>query len=227
MSNACRSLCGTRVARSMRAGAGRGSPPGGQPRQFEAGTRERCGRVECLLLRRHQERTHAGLGAVHAGTAHRLQRRLLAGDHLDHPVRAEVHRGVALDHDDDVTEGGDVGTAGGTRPNRAHMRDGPAGADLVPEDPPAPRRPGKRSIWSVMRPGGVDEVDHRHAGAVGGLDDADDLLDGPRTPGAGLDGRIVRHHADRPAVDGGGAGDDAVGGKVTGDHVREDAVLDE
>jgi hypothetical protein len=72
---------------------------------------------------------------------------------------------------------------------------------------------------------GVDQVDHRDAVTQRVFDDPDDLLDGAGTPRAGLDGRVVGHDRHRPAFEGGGAGDDAVGGQVARVDVGEGAVL--
>jgi hypothetical protein len=77
------------------------------------------------------------------------------------------------------------------------------------------------------RAGRVDQVDHRYAGRVRPLDDADDLLHRAGAPGAGLDRGVVRHHAHVPAVDPGVAGDHAVGRKPVGEVVRVQPVLDE
>src|SRR5487761_1787634 len=52
-------------------------------------------------------------GAVHLGPAHLLEGNVLADNLLRHPRRAQVHGGVALDHEGDVTEGGNVGATGG------------------------------------------------------------------------------------------------------------------
>ena len=75
--------------------------------------------------------------------------------------------------------------------------------------------------------GGVDEPDHRHAGAVGLLYRADDLLDRAGSPRSSLHRRVVGHQADRPAIDGRRTGDHAVRRQVAGEHVGVDAVLDE
>ena len=56
---------------------------------------------------------HPGLCTMHPRATHLLQRGLLTGDHLHHPVAGQIHAGVALDHDHDVAEGRDVGTTGG------------------------------------------------------------------------------------------------------------------
>ncbi len=75
------------------------------------------------------------------------------------------------------------------------------------------------------RSGRVDQVDHRQPGTVGLLDHADDLLDGPGTPGAGLHRRVVGHQRDRPPVNRGSSGDHAVGRQSARQHVGERAVL--
>ena len=120
-----------------------------------------------------EEVPHAGLGAVHPRPAHLLQRGLLAGHHLDHPVGAEVHRGVALDHDDHVAERGDVGAARRGRAEQgADLGDRAAGPDLVPEDLAGATAAGEQvDLVGDAGAGGVDQVDHRDAGAVGGLRD--------------------------------------------------------
>ena len=58
--------------------------------------------------------------------AHLLERHLLADDHLGHARRAEVHARVAVDHDDDVAERGDVRAAGRATARRAGRSAGPA-----------------------------------------------------------------------------------------------------
>ena len=154
MSNACRSLAGTSAARSTVAGAATAGAAGGccVPVRRQVG-QVAPDHVERVGLGLAQEVPDAGLGAVHPGPAHRLQRGLLAGDHLDHPVGAEVHRGVAVDHRDHVAERRDVRAAGGAtartarRPAGSSRRRGPG----CRRSCPAPRRPGNRSTWSVIR----------------------------------------------------------------------------
>jgi hypothetical protein len=166
---------------------------------------------------------------VHLGAAHLLERHLLADDHLGHARRAEVHRGVALDHDDDVAERGDVRAARGRRPEQhAHLGDLPGERDLVVEDAPRAAAAGEHlDLVGDARAGGVDEVEERTLEITRGLLDAQDLLDGARAPRAGLDGRIVGHDRDAAAVDHGEAGDHAVGGQLGIDRVGERRVLHE
>src|SRR6266545_3404460 len=185
--------------------------------------------LDGLVLVVAQEMADAGLFTVDPRAAHLLQRDLLAGDHLDHPVRGEVHAGVAVDHRDHIAERRDVRPTGRARPEqRARLRDAAGGADLVPEDPPgAPA--AREQVDLVGDPGTrrVHQVDHRYPGRVRPLDDPDDLLDGTGAPRAGLDRRVVGHQAHRPAVDRGDTGDHAVGGQPVGQRVGEHRVLDE
>jgi hypothetical protein len=228
MSNAWRSDVGT----PTEIGAAGGTRLG--RRRLVAPARRKVGQVAAYGLERlglvlDQEVADAGDGAVHARAAHLLERRLLTDDHLDHARRAEVHRRIAIDHDHDVAEGGDVRATGGTgSEQRADLRHRAAGPHLVPEDAPGAAPPGEHlHLVGDPRPGRVDQPHHRHLEPVGLLDDANDLLDGARPPRAGLHGRVVRHQADRPAVDGRGAGDNPVGRKVAGEHVGVQPVLDE
>ena len=59
----------------------------------------------------HQRIPKAAVGGMHPSAAQLLERHFLADHDLDHARRAEVHRGVAFDHDHDVAESRDVGTA--------------------------------------------------------------------------------------------------------------------
>ena len=155
----------------------------------------------------------AGDGGVHARAAHLLQRHLLADDHLGHPRRAEVHRGVALDHDHDVAERRDVRAAGGGRAEQAaDLRHLARQRDLVVEDAPGAAAAGEqRDLVGDARPGGVDEPEDRQLLGERPLGDADDLLDGARAPRAGLDRRVVRDDERGTSVDQALAGDHAVG----------------
>ncbi len=171
----------------------------------------------------------AGHRAVHAGAAHLLQGGPLLDDHLDHPGAAQVHRGVALHHGDEVAEGRDVGAARGRRPEqRAHLRDRARGPDLGVEDLARAAAAGEHlHLVGDPGPGRVDQVDHRDAVGVRLLDDPDDLLHGAGAPGARLDRGVVGHQRHRPAVHGRGPGDHAVGRQAVGQHVGERAVLGE
>src|SRR5213078_2892404 len=136
--------------------------------------------VERFGLGTAQEVADPRIAGVYPGPAHRLQRGLLPGDHLDHAVGAEVHAGVAVDHRDHVAERRNVGAAGRARAEqRADLGYRAAGPDLVPEDPAGAAAAGEQ-VDLVGDPGAgrVDEVHHRDAGGVGALDYPDDLLDG-------------------------------------------------
>ena len=166
---------------------------------------------------------------MHAGTAHLLQRRALPDDHLDHAWRAEVHRSVSLDHEDDVAERGDVRAAGRRRAEEAaDLRHATGEAVLVVEDA-ARAAPAREQLDLVGEPraGRVDQPEDGRLVLERVLRETDDLLDGPRTPRAGLHRRVVGHHADPPTVDRADAGDDAVGREIVGERVGEEAALDE
>ena len=96
----------------------------------------------------------AGDGGVHQRAAHLLQRGALAGDLLGDPRAGQVHRGVALDHRRPSRR-----TRACTRRPRPTGRAGSRSAAPAPTAAPAggrsrdaPRRPGKKPIWSVSRP---------------------------------------------------------------------------
>ena len=166
---------------------------------------------------------------MHPGAAHVLEGDLLAHHHLGHPRAAQVHRGVALDHDDEVGEGGDVGTAGRARAEEAaDLRHLAGQGDLVVEDPP--RAAATREHLDLVGDAGtrgVDEPEDRQLLAQGHLGGPHDLLDGARAPRAGLDGRVVGDDDRGPTVDGAPSGDHAVGRQAGGRGVGVARVLDE
>ena len=110
-------------------------------------------------------------GGVHPGAAHLLERGDLADDHLGHAGRAQVHRGVALDHDHDVAERRDVGAAGGRRAEQAaDLRHPARQPHLVVEDPA--RAPPAREQLDLVGDAGagrVDQPEHRQLVAQGVL----------------------------------------------------------
>ncbi len=166
---------------------------------------------------------------MHPGTAHLLQGDLLADHHLGHPGRTEIHRGILLDHDHQVGEGGDVGPAGGRGPEQAaDLRHLARELDLVAEDPPRPAA-AREELHLIGDPGtgGVDEPEDRQFLAERRLGDPDDLLHRPRAPAAGLHRRVVGDHQRRPALDQAAAGDHTVGGQIAGQGIGQLPVLDE
>ena len=171
----------------------------------------------------------AALGRVHPGAAHLLERDLLADHHLGHPRRAEVHRGVAVAHDHDVAERGDVGAAGRARAEQhAHLRHHARQSHLVEEDPPGVATTGEHLHLLVDPcPGGVDQVHQRGAQRHRALLHAEDLLDRARRPRAGLDGRVVGHHRHRAAADRAGPGHDPLGAEPVLVPAGEQALLGE
>ena len=153
---------------------------------------------------------------VHLRAAHLFQRHLLTDHHLRHPRRAKVHRGVAVAHDYDVAEGGNVGAAcGAGAEQHADLRHDAGELNLVEEDPPGAAAAGEHlDLVGDSRPGGVDEVDDRNPPLQRALLDSQDLLDRLRAPRAGLNGWVICHHGDRPPGDGADAGHNTVGAKA-------------
>ena len=100
---------------------------------------------------------------MHPRAAHLLERDLLADDHLGHARAAEVHGRVAVEHDHDVAERGDVGAAGGAgAEQQAHLRHEAGQLDLVVEDAPRAATAGEHlHLLGDARAGGVHEVEHR------------------------------------------------------------------
>ena len=86
------------------------------------------------------EVAHAGLAAVHAGTAELLWRDLLA-DRGAHEVRAgQRHRALPGHHRHEVRQAGDVRRARRARTHqRGHLRDDAAHHHLLAEQRPVPR----------------------------------------------------------------------------------------
>ena len=168
-----------------------------------------------LLVGGRQDVAASGLLAVHPRAAERLVVDLLPDGHLDHARRADVHRRLALDHDHDVGERGQVGGAG----RRGSEQDADLGTDarqlhLVVEDPAGVVAAGKDAdLLGDAGARGVDEIEERDLEARRLLLDADDLLDGLLAPRAGLHREVVGHHADRPAEHRADARDHAVGGR--------------
>ena len=168
-----------------------------QVREEPAGLRDRVlvGRAEIVAA--------AADGGVHARPAHLVERDVLADHDLGHAGRAEVHRRVALDHEHDVAERGNVRTARGRRTEQAtHLRHLARQAHLVREDAARAPAPGKQvDLVGDARAGGVDEIHHRQLVTQRVLGEPHDLLDGARTPRTRLHRGVVRHHAHRPTVD--------------------------
>src|SRR6478672_8148312 len=96
---------------------------------------------------------------MHPGTAHLLERYLLAHNHLRHPRGPEIHRGISLDHDHHVAEGRDVCAAGGTGSEQAADLWHLAGQGyLVTEDPTCAPPAGEQiDLVGDPRSGRVDE----------------------------------------------------------------------
>ena len=218
------------VVGERRAPALRRRPRAAARASTSAGRRRRAGPARSRPRRRRRgcRRSRTRVACIRAPPIS-SRRDLLADDHLGHARRAEVHRGVALDHDHDVAEGRDVGAAGGGRPEQAaDLRHLARQRDLVVEDPSGAAPPREqRHLVGDPRAGRVDQPEDRQLLGQRPLGDPDDLLDRARAPRAGLDGRVVRDDEGGPAVDQALPGDHAVGGQVRAERVGELAVLDE
>ena len=192
---------------------------------FEVGATE----LDRLLVICDQRVPTTALRAVHAGATELLEAHLLADDDLDHARRSEVHRSVALDHHDDVAEGGYVGAPCGGRPEeQADLRHLAGQLHLVEEDASRVTPAGEHvDLVSDPRAGGVDEVEEGHADAGGGFLDAHDLFHGAGAPAAGLDRGVVGHDGDLPAFDRAQPGDHSVRRQFFGQHVGEEPIFDE
>ena len=138
-------------------------------------------------------------------------------------------RRVALDHDDQIAEGRYVRPAGGRGTEEAaDLGHPPREAHLVVEDPA--RSPTAGEQFDLVGDAGarrIHQPEDRELVAQGPLGQPHDLLDRAGAPGAGLDGGVVGHHADRAAFDRTDTRDDPVGRKVLGQRVGQQAVLDE
>ena len=185
------------------------------------------GQLDRFLVGGGQHVTAAGDLAVHARAAQLFQRRLLADGHLDHARAADVERGLALHHDDQIGQRRQIGRAGrrGTEQDadlRHHARE----LDLVVEDPAGVEAAGEDlDLLGDPAAGGVHQVEHRHAQPRGLLLDAHDLQHGLLAPRAGLHRVVVGHDADGAAPHAADAGDDAVGRRVGLVRAREEEVL--
>ena len=164
MSYARRSSTGTisaigvrirRAAQPARSTGGGQQPVRRQVRQETAGLRDR------VLVGGAQVVATTADGRVHARPAHLVERHVLADHDLGHARRTEVHRGVALDHEHDVAERGDVRAARGRRAEQAtHLRHLARQAHLVGEDAArAPAAGEQVDLVGDAGAGGVDEID--------------------------------------------------------------------
>jgi hypothetical protein len=108
------------------------------------------------------------------------------------------------------------------------LRNLSAHAHLIVKNPTSAAATGEHlHLVGDARSRRVDEVQQRTQQIFRGLLDAENLFDRARAPRASLDGRVVRHDRDHPPVDRAGAGDDAVGGQIFVEVVREPSVFHE
>ena len=124
---------------------------------------------------------------------------------------------------------GDVGAAGGRRPEQAADLGHPARQPhLVVEDAAgAPAAGEQLDLVGDAGPGRVDQPEDRQLVAQGVLGEAHDLLDRARAPRPGLHRRVVGHHAHRAAVDRPTPVTTPSAGRSSARGVGQQAVLDE
>ncbi len=151
---------------------------------------------------------------------------LLAGHLLDDLRPGDEHLGLAR-LDDEVGEGGRVGGAAGAgAADERDLRHGAGEHDVGVEDAAVA---GQR-VDALLNAGaaGVVDEDERAAALEGQLHHVGDLEGVDLAGGAAEDGEVLAGEVDEPAVDGGGAGDDAVGGDLLAGQAEVDlAVLGE
>src|SRR5690606_7718482 len=102
-------------------------------------------------------------------------------------------RGVAVDHEDDVAEGRNVGAAGRAGPEQAaDLGDDPAHLNLVVEDP-AGAAAAREHLHLIGNPGAgaVDQIDEGNPVTDRLFLNTQDFLDRTGTPTAGFDRRVV------------------------------------
>ena len=144
--------------------------------------------------------------------------------------RAQVHGGVPLDHDDQVAERGDVGAAGGRRPEeQADLRHLAGELHLVVEDAPCAAPAGEHlHLVGDARAGRVHQVEQRAAAAlraVSWMRRIFSTVRAPQLPAFTVESFAMRATV-RPSILP-EAGDDAVGGQLGVGGVGELPVLDE
>ena len=144
-----------------------------------------------------------------AGAAEFLDGDVLAGDGLDDVGAGDEHVAGALDHEGEVGDGGGVDGAAGRRAHdQADLRDDAGGAGVAEEDL-GEQAEGDDAFLDAGAAAVVDPDDGA-AGLHGVVHDLDDLLAVDLAEAAAEDGEVVAVDRDRAAVDGAGAGDDAV-----------------
>ena len=122
-------------------------------------------------LGRCDEMTDAVL-SLHLRAAQGGRVDVFAGD-LRHDARPRQEHAGVLGHDHEVGQGGRVGAAARRRAaDHRDLGDESRKRDVLAEDPPVPGERGEPLLHSRARR--LDEADHRHARALGELEDLHD-----------------------------------------------------
>ena len=144
-----------------------------------------------------------------AGPAEGLELHVLAGDGLDDVRARDEHERRLVDHDREVGQRGGVHRAAGRGAHdQRDLRDDAGGVRVPPEDLAVEAE--RDDTLLDARAAAVVDADHRAADLHGHVHDLDDLLAVDLAERAAEHRRVLGEHADRAAVDGALAGDDAV-----------------
>lgn len=153
---------------------------------------------------------------MHGGSAEGFGVDHLAGCSLHEVRSAEAHEAGLFDHEDDVAQRGQIGSAGDAGAHDGgDLGDAQAAAHerVVIEDPRGSVLAGKDAVLQgEIDAGRIHEVDDGDAVAHGDFLGAKDLGDGFGPPGSGFDGGVVGDEDGGAAFDAGESGDDAGGG---------------
>ena len=162
----------------------------------------------------------AGLRHVGVRAAQRLGGDLLAGHLLDDLGPGDEHLRLAR-LDDEVGEGGGVGgPAGAGAADQRDLGHGPGEQDVGVEDPAVA---GERvDALLDAGPAGVVDEDEWSAVLQREFHHVGDLVRVDLAGGAAEDAEVLAGKVDGAAVDGAGAGDDAVGGDFLAGHPEVD-----
>ena len=135
----------------------------------------------------------------------------LAGGGFDDVGTADEHLGGLAGHDEEVHEGGTVGSAAGAGAGDDGDLGNKTGEFDVAVEDFAVAGEGMDAFLDAGTAGVVDG-DHRNAEGGGGFHHVADFLGVHATQGAAGDGEVLREGGDRAAADVADAGDDAVTG---------------
>ncbi len=178
-----------------------------------------AGEAEAVILVLGLVVGDARLDVVGVGAAELLEADFLPGHGLDHVGPRDEHVRGALDHQGEVGDRGRVdGTAGARAHDQRDLRDHARGDHVTVKD--LGEQAERDHALLDPRPAAVVDADHRAPGLQRVVHHLDDLLAVDLAERPAEHGEVLAEHADRPAVDGAVAGDDAVAVGPVGRHVE-------